>query len=79
MFFFAPVVVCGLFSKLFFFYSKSLPGTLSECVTVWIPDQDWRSLYVHTVGKDYQQATKVAASKESVKLLFKFKFFLLKL
>ena len=61
------VVVCRL-SKLTF--QNTLPGTLSECQTVWIHirmDDLSVLIWIQTVCIGYQKITKVAASKEGVK------------
>ena len=53
-----------------FFFQKILSGTLSECQTVWIQIRsDILSvlIWIQTVCNGYQQMTKVAPSKESVK------------
>ena len=49
------------------FFQINLSITLSECQTIWIQIRTIL-IWVQTVYKGYQQTTKVAASKERVKL-----------
>ena len=62
-----------LTASFLYFLKKNLSGTLSECQMIWIQiktDILLPLIWVQTVCKDYQQTTKVAASKERVKAVY---------